>query len=108
MNIQLRLTPEMKATPIEYLNYSNKSYHLLKRLDCATIEDVAKKWDKLGGFKGVGAKTVKEIHNGIVNYMLNKLSDDDLVEWFKYLIDNNTAEDVKAILDGFNAKEEVA
>ena len=108
MNVQLRLTDEMKKAPIEYLGYSNKAYGLLKRLECQNVGDIVEKWRTFAGYKGVGVKTVKEIHNGVVNYMITNLPDNELIEWFKNLINSNSAEDLKTILDGFNAKKEVA
>lgn len=106
MNIQLRLTKEIGQLPVEYMNLSGKATNLLKRLGCMTIEDVVGCWNEFDHKKGIGTGTKLKIQNGVVNTMIQKLPDSELIEWLNYLLDNNEAEVLKKFLKGF--EEELA
>lgn len=105
MNIQLRLTEKMKATDIDMVGLGNKGHNLLKRLSINTIGEVVEKWNTLGKLRGMGDITRRQIQNAIVNFMISEMSDDELVEWFGYLVENNPAESLRSIYEGLNAKE---
>lgn len=105
MNIQLRITKNMKETGIEMLGMSNRANNLLKRMAMNTLGDIADKWQELKRVRGMGVGTLKEIQNAVVNFMISEMSDDELVEWFGYLVENNPAESLRPIYEGLNAKE---
>lgn len=108
MNIQLRLTKELKEMDIEALKLNGKASNYLRRKGYVTIEDVATNWRELGMEKGIGDGTTNAIKNAVVNLMIQCLPEDELIEWFKYLINNNSSEDLRKIIDGFNKKEAAA
>ncbi len=112
MNIQIMMTEEMKKMPVDVLEFSsNKPTNAIKRFGCMTIEDVIANWDRFSHVKGLGVATQTQIQNAIVNFMIQRLPEDKLIEWFNYLIDNNSAETLREVIEGFdkvNAIEQVA
>lgn len=94
MNIQLRTTQEIEEFPVICMELTGKARNLLKRLGCNTVSDVIAVWDDLDKKKGVGEGTKNQIQNAVVNLMIQKLPDAELVEWMTYLVDNNPAEEV--------------
>ena len=101
MNIQLRLTDEIKASFVEEMSLSGKAMNYLHRKGIFTINDLVDNWDNIGQEKGIGEGTINLIKNGMINLMIQKLPDNELIEWFKYLIENNEPEKLKGIIEGF-------
>ena len=101
MNIQLRLTDEIKASFVEEMNLSGKAMNYLHRKGIFTISDLVDNWDNIGQEKGIGEGTINLIKNGMINLMIQKLPDNELIKWFKYLIENNEPKELKGIIKGF-------
>ena len=103
MNIQIRLTEEMKKTSVDILPLEgNKALNALKRFGCITIEDALDSLDVLEKAKGIGRGTITQIQNAIVNYMICNLPENELIEWFKHLLDNNSADELRSVIEGFD------
>ena len=103
MNMQFRLTEEIKNADVHVLDLGNREMHILQRRKCETVGDVVANLDKIKETKGTGVLSMKRIVSAVVEYMLTNLPDEEIVEWFKYLLNNNTAEDLKGIIEGMEA-----
>jgi len=106
MNIQLRLTDAIKESYIEEMNLKGKAANYLLRKGIRTINDLINHWDELGTEKGIGKETVSSIKNGMINLMIRKLPEEELIAWFDYLISNNSAESLRGVVEGFAKIEE--
>ena len=110
MRVPIMMTDEFKETPVFILEkYGGKTYNIVRRAGCETMEDVVKNMNIIRQKKGYGAKTEKALTNAIVDVMISTLTDKQRVEWFLQLVEKNEPEDLKDIAEGFKAKiEEVA
>jgi len=106
MNVQLMFTEEMKNESIDVLVFkNNKALNAIKRFGCKTLGDVINNWDMFKQVKGIGTPTQNLIQNKVIDYMISQLSDEQLVEWFNYLLDHNDAEKLRPIIEGFTKVE---
>ena len=103
MNMQFRLTEEIKNADVHVLELGNRETHILQRRECKTVGDVVANLEKIKMTKGTGVLTMKNIVSSVVDYMIANLPDKELVEWFKYLVNNNTAEELRGIIEGLEA-----
>ena len=103
MNVQFRLTEEIKNTDVHVLELGNRETHILQRVGCKTVGEVVENLEKIKMTRGTGVTTMKSIVNTVVNYMITNLPDEELIEWFKYMINNNTAEELRGIIEGMEA-----
>ncbi len=108
MNIQLRLTDAIKESYIDEMNLSGKAMNYLHRKEIFHIGELVDKWYELGAEKGIGVGTINSIKNGVVNLMIRKLPEEELIQWFDYLLDNNSTEDLKKFMQGFAKTEDKA
>ena len=108
MNIQFRLTQEMKATKLEDIGLDARVTNIVNRYGFLTVEDAVTNLKKIKIFRGIGEKKMKLLVNAIVDYMIQNLPEKELIEWFKYLIENNSAEELRSIIEGFNKVTETA
>lgn len=95
MKIKLFMTKQILDAPVEVLKLKGKANNLINYLACQTIEDVCYVWDRLDGFRGVGAGTKNKIHSSVVNYMIENLDDATLQEFLIYLLTENTIEELE-------------
>ena len=78
---------------IDDLVLSVRSYNALRRANITTIGDLIERLNE-GGLKTVrnlGAKSFSEIQTKIMVYGFEQLSEKEKVEFFNYLVENNTA-----------------
>lgn len=106
MNIQLRLTNEIKASLVEEMSLSGKAMNYLHRKGIFTINDLVDNLNNIGQEKGIGEGTINLIKNGMINLMIRKLPDEELIAWFDYLVSNNSAESLMSVVEGFAKIEE--
>lgn len=101
MRVQFRLTQEIKNTFVDDLDLHGKALNYLHRKGIYQIKDLVDNWYNIGGEKGIGVGTVSAIRNAMINLMIQKLPKDELIEWFKFLIENNEPEDLRGIIEDF-------
>lgn len=94
-NIRINIGFSTRAcnTGIEDLVLSVRSYNALRRANIITLGDLIDRLNE-GGLKTVrnlGAKSFSELQTKITVYGFEQLSEKEKVEFFNYLVENNTA-----------------
>ncbi len=106
MNVELFVTKELRETPLEGMDFSNRSRNALMRMECKTIGDVIDQWNRLPRIRGLGSGSIKEIKNAVVEESLEYLSDRQIRDFYYGLLINNSAEELKPFLDRLIELEE--
>lgn len=78
---------------IEELALSVRSYNALRRANVTTLGDLIERLNE-GGLKSIrnlGAKSFSEIQTKMLVFGFERLSEKEKVEFFNYLVENNTA-----------------
>lgn len=94
----IRETTENES--IDVLELSNRSANGLKRAGITKIGEVIDKWDDIPGLHGVGATSIKDISDKIMDLVIKEMTDEQLLDFWYLLIKDNPVEDLKISVKG--------
>ena len=94
----IRETTENES--IDVLELSNRSANGLKRAGITKIGEVIDKWDDIPKLHGMGVTSIKDIGDKIMNLVIKEMTDEQLLNFWYLLINNNSAEDLKISIKG--------
>lgn len=102
-HFQLRLTEQMKTTPLEALELGQRSYNCLKRAGYGTIGELAVAitgGKDLKNIRNCGAKSVREIMEQLFLFQYMSLSPEQREEYLKEVVRMNVTRRDKVAISG--------